>query len=249
LEKAGLVELSDSDRARIEGERRAPSGEPTSQSIEELLAETAALTSSLGDDAADTALPPVDDVPDAPPPLPADVAPLSDGELFAGRDLEQIYADAAVPPSPYPAEKLLRVLDGLAAMDEPMRRAAIDAMDAADDAWTLSDPLLDAERKVGALDGELARLDKAAHDAEVEAQSGLEAQDAYQSQATETIRAQMAELEEMLEAELRTVAEARANIQLELEQRRAAITREAARYRDEIAQLQRLGHSFPDADR
>lgn len=256
LEKAGIVELSPAERAKRDAVKPKADSEPSSQSIEELLAESAALTSSLGDDPATSALPPVDEPwdRDGPPPLPTSgsapmATPLSDGELFGGRELAQIYAESSIPASPYPAEKLLRVLDGLAAMDPSMRRAAVDAMDAADEAWALSDPLLDAERKISALDGELRRLDAASHDAEEEATAGLQAQAEYQAQATDTIRAQIAELEEMLETELRTVAEARANIQLELEQRRAAITREAARYRDEIVRLQQLGHFFPDTNR
>lgn len=233
LEKVGLIELSAAERAALAPTPAAPAITEDEQSLDELLAESAALTASI------------DDTPSAPPPPPPTEA-LSDGDLFAGRELEAIYADANVPTSPYPAEQLLRVLDGLQAMNEPMRRAAIDAMDAADDAWTLEDPLVDAQRKVRVLEGELHRLGDMQTGAETQATDDLTAQDAYQEQATQTIRAQIAELEAMLENELRTVADERARIQRELEEKRGAIAREAARYQDEIARLQSLVRAFPD---
>ena len=80
-----------------------------------------------------------------PPPVPASAAatPVGSGVL----DAEAVYAQAGVPPSVYPAERLLRLVDGLSAMDPATRLMAIQAMDAADESWTMADPVADAAAK------------------------------------------------------------------------------------------------------
>ena len=66
-------------------------------------------------------------------------------------NLDDIYTAHGVGPSLYPAERLLRLVDGLSAMDVATRLMAIQAMDAADESWTIDDPLADAAAKVNAL--------------------------------------------------------------------------------------------------
>ena len=87
------------------------------------------------------------------PPAPEPVAPnVVVTEITEGKSFDSIFADANLPISPFPAERLLRLLDGLQAMDETTRKAAVKAMDAADDTWAIDDPVLDAQRKVGVLE-------------------------------------------------------------------------------------------------
>jgi hypothetical protein len=233
LEKAGLVELSPEEAARVKRAAAvgAATGEPSSEEIEALLESTRRPGS-----------PPA---PPAPPAPVVNAAPLGDPELFGGRDFAAIYAEAGVARAPYAAEQLLKVLDGLAAMAPEVRIAAVQAMDAADDAWTLGDPLLDARRKVEALERETGRLEQTERTAQEAAQRGLAEQDAYQAQATEQIRAQIAELEALLATELEQVAAERARLQARLDETRHAVAREAARYREEIARLRSLERVFP----
>ena len=63
-------------------------------------------------------------------------------DVIEGRSFDDIFASANLPISPYPAERLLRLLDGLREMDEPTRKAAVRAMDGADDSWTMADPVI-----------------------------------------------------------------------------------------------------------
>jgi hypothetical protein len=77
-----------------------------------------------------------------------------------GIALADIFAAAGVPDSPYPAEKLLRLLDGLRAMDAGTRKAAVLAMDAADDNWQIGDCIADADRKISALDAYKQQLNQ-----------------------------------------------------------------------------------------
>ena len=86
--------------------------------------------------------------PVAPAPAVSQSAPAAPA---ADLDLDAIYAHAGIAPASYHAERLLRLVDGLAAMDPATRLMAIQAMDAADESWTIADPLQDATAKLGAL--------------------------------------------------------------------------------------------------
>jgi hypothetical protein len=238
LERAGLVELSPEEAARAAAAAgSAAPRAPSAEELDALLADTADITASLDGGARASGVPAAKGT--------APAAPVPEPELFAGRDLSQVYTEAGIPRSPYQAEQLLRVLDGLQAMPPAVRVAAVQAMDAADDAWSLGDPLLDAQRKVKALEGETDRLRATESQAESQAQADLAEQDTYQAQATEQIRAQIAELENLLGTELGQVATERARIQARLEETRHAVAREIARYRDEIARLRSLEQTFP----
>ncbi len=234
LEKAGLVELSAGDRTRAEAARASQAAEVD---IEALLASSSEAVAEV--EAGEPA--PLPSAP--PPPLPA-----VDGSstIVEGRPLEEIYAESNISGSPFSAEKLLRVLDGLAAMEPAIRIAAIIAMDAADEAWTLGDPLLDANRKSKVLEQQVTRLDHHYAALRDQAEADLAAQDEYRDNATQTIRTQIAELEEMLQAELDTVSVEKARISSELEAARQAASREAARYRTEIERLSVLPQTFQD---
>ena len=74
---------------------------------------------------------------------PADVLPAATPSAVVSGvlDAEAVYTHAGVSPSVYPAERLLRLVDGLSAMDPATRLMAIQAMDAADESWSLADPL------------------------------------------------------------------------------------------------------------
>ncbi len=129
---------------------------------------------------------------------------------------EQIYADAGVPACPFPAERLLRLIDGLAAMDDATRKAAIAAMDAADDTWTIDDPIGDARLKAQALEAYSHTL-KANFDEQRATIEALHAQSvAEEETAVAQIRKQIADLERLLERQLAQGADARADLQARL---------------------------------
>ena len=94
---------------------------------------------------------PADAAPSPPPPPPE--LPPSDCEIDKERGFDAIFGAAGVAPVPFPAEKLLRLLDGLRAMDATTRKMAVLAMDAADDNWDVVDCVADAQRKIAALEG------------------------------------------------------------------------------------------------
>jgi hypothetical protein len=185
-----------------------------------------------------------------PPPPPDPQAPPSvpgTSSVPEGRPLEALYTAAGVPASPFPAEKMLKVLEGLRAMPPETRKAAILAMDAADDDWTIDDTLLDAERKARVLQQARGELEGTLSAAEQQAAADLAAQDEYQEQATAQIRAQIAELEALLQAEVTEVAQKKAAIQADLKASRDACAREAARIDQAISELSEIPRTFGSA--
>ena len=126
-------------------------------------------------------------------------APLGSGAVL---DFEPIYAHAGIAPALYPAERLLRLLDGLSAMDEATRRMAIQAMDAADESWSIDDPLADAAAKAQALAAHAEQLRQSLQALQAESQQKLQAIAARQEQVVGDIRQQIAELEALVSREL-----------------------------------------------
>lgn len=132
-------------------------------------------------------------------------------------NLDTIYAQAGIAPSLYPAERLLRLLDGLSAMDEATRLMAIRAMDAADESWSIEDPLADAAAKVQALTAHAEQLQLALQAQARETEAGLAAIAARQAQVVGDIRKQIAELEALAERELTRAAQETAAQQARLQ--------------------------------
>ena len=135
-----------------------------------------------------------------PQPLPSVAAP-------ALATLQDIYVSAGVPEALYPAERLLRLMDGLSAMDQSTRLMAIRAMDSADDTWTISDPLNDAQRKAQALAFHADRLQEDLRALEHGTLKRTESIAVERDRIAGDIRQQIAELEALLGREMTRAAE------------------------------------------
>jgi hypothetical protein len=175
----------------------------------------------------------------APRPAP-EVLPAVACTVEEQRSLEALYHEQAVPPSPFPAEKLLKLLDGLRAMEPAVRKAAIQAMDAADDAWTVDDAVLDAQRKIGALQQAQAYLAQQTLSAQTHAQQELAQRDQQHESASEAVKRQIAELEALREREVEKAAADRAAIQAKAKSVEEASLRETARLEAELSRLRQI---------
>ena len=152
-------------------------------------------------------------------------------------NVDAIYANCGIAPSLYPAERLMRLLDGLSAMDETTRLMAIKAMDAADESWSIDDPLTDAAAKALALAAHAQALQANLKDLQSQTQTRLDAIAARQEQVVGEIRKQITELEALVSRELSRAAADTATQQAELK----AAQDQTARELGDIAQLsQRL---------
>lgn len=238
LAAARLVELSPEEQADLQAPDADAYAAPQALSEQEL-ADQALIEAAAAMPAAepDRSAPP----PLTPPPLP----PLSAGaELPEGRPFDEIYAAAGVPASPYPAERLLRLIDGLRAMDAGTRRTAVQAMDAADDNWTIDDPLLDAQRKVRVLQEWSTGLREQLSASEQAAAAEIAELKATEEKAVAEIRKQIDGLEKLLEREMQKTAEHIAARQASLSAARAALERETQRINAEAGRLGDLARQF-----
>jgi len=199
------------------------------------------------DEAAETPAPMPDPTP-APDEPAVDASPAPSEavstEIAEALPLDQIYADGQVPPCPYPAEKLLKVLGGLKAMDLNTRKAAISAMDAADDSWRIEDVLLDAERKIKALQARKQMLVAQTQAAESEAAARVHERDSQQQGALDAVRKQIADLQAMMEREVAKATADKAAALSKAQSAREAGAREAQRLDQEIERLREIPATF-----
>lgn len=196
---------------------------------------------------ADTAAP----LADAEPPAmvePLPVRQTTTGPIVENRPFEEIYEEARIPPSPYPAEKLIKVLDGLRAMQPEMRRTAVLAIDSADDTWAVEDAVLDALRKSKALEAAKQGLLQSAQDAALRAQADLDAREKQQQDTIAHIRGQIADLEAMLAREVEGAARDKAEIQAGKRGTEEACLRERMRLDAQIGVLQEIPRTFGNDD-
>ena len=161
--------------------------------------------------------------------------------------LAQIYDSAGVAQASYPAERLLRLLDGLKAMDEGTRRQAIAAMDAADDTWTIDDPLHDASVKIAAIEAHAATLRAGVTQAENDTQLALSAAQQRQDTSVTEIKRQISELEGLLARELARGAQESAALTAALQSRKEAALRELESLMRTVGEFRALVSQFKSA--
>jgi hypothetical protein len=147
-------------------------------------------------------------------------------EQTSGMSLEQVYAAAGVPPCPYPAERLQRLLDGLKAMEPALRLTTIQAIDAADDSWSIEDPVRDAAAKAEAIETHAATIRAGVTASEQEATALLSEIGQRRDSSVEKIKGQIAELEGLLAREMERADRDCAAVQAGMQAKRDAALRE-----------------------
>ncbi len=220
LERAGLV--------RREGEAFESDAGPASGDLGDAVQAVAPAPSEAGEPGA---------------PL-AKEGPVAD---VSGLSLAQIYASAGVAAASYPAERLLRLLDGLKAMEEGTRRQAIAAMDAADDTWTIADPLHDASLKITAIEAHAATLRAGITQAEQDTQLSLAAVQQRQDTSVAEIKRQINDLEGLLARELARGAQESAALAAALQSRRDATLGELEGLMRTVGEFRALVSQFKSA--
>lgn len=168
------------------------------------------------------------------------VAPILASDL----DVDGIYARAGIAPASYPAERLLRLVDGLAAMDPATRLMAIQAMDMADESWTIADPLRDATAKLSALGAHGDQLKADLQHIEQQTQAELDNVSARRDQVVGEIRKQIAELQALVERELARSTQETATFQASLQAAKDQTASQLAAIAQASARLQSLATQF-----
>ncbi|MDS4015184.1 MAG: hypothetical protein RKP46_12685 [Candidatus Accumulibacter sp.] len=244
LAKAKLIELSDEERALAEAASAAATGAaPAAADSSPDRPPPAARRPSELDDP--LSLPPLTS-----PPVATAAGAASTGQAtddFEGVALADIFAAAGVADSPYPAEKLLRLLAGLRAMDAATRKAAVLAMDAADDNWQIADSVSDAEQKIAALEAYKHQLTAQIDNRALQTGELVNQIKLALDQSTAAIRKQISELEQLLEREVTRAAQETTSVEAGLRQAREAAAREIRRLDGEIERLREIPATFKAA--
>jgi hypothetical protein len=129
-------------------------------------------------------------------------------------------------------------------MDEATRLMAIKAMDAADESWTLADPLSDAAAKVAALTAHGEGLTLKLQQMQVHTQSQLDSVLTRQEKVVGDIRKQISELEALAARELARAEQETAAQQASLQAARDLTAAELAVIAQASARLQSLASQF-----
>lgn len=174
----------------------------------------------------------------------AELLPEAESRIQESRSFDTLYAERGVPSSPFPAEKLLKLLDGLRVMDAATRKTAVLAMDAADDAWNIDDAALDAGRKIKALNDTKALLAQQAASQVAHTQEKLKGGDRRQTESLSMIRQQITDLEALMQREIEKAAAEKAALQAQAQSAQEASLRESARLDAEIARLHEVLDTF-----
>ncbi len=185
----------------------------------------------------------------APPPIPGEaaadtvdigaIAGIEEGLAFA-----DIYRRQGVADASFPVERLLKLVDGLRTLDPATRRAAIMAMDVADETWSMEQVLADADAKLAALRGHQRHMQGTA-DALVKA--NLERVSALETSCdgrVAELRQQIAALEAQIHDAIGTTAADVAKLQSESESNKAALQRETQRIDAHVLDLEELCAQF-----
>jgi hypothetical protein len=179
----------------------------------------------------------------APPPMPSAAlqapAGVEEGLAFA-----DIYARQGLSEAGFPVERLLKLVEGLRTLDPATRRAAIMAMDIADETWSMDQVLADADAKVAALRGHQRQLQGTA-DAIVQAnRERIAALETSRDSRVAELRQQIAALEAQIQDAIGTTAADVAKLHSESEANKAALLRETQRIDAHILNLDELTAQF-----
>lgn len=225
LEAARLIERSDAETSAS-----APAGDADIDAIIRRAAEAEAAPSAREDTPVDA-------------PLHAAVAGEAVG-VEEGLTFADIYLRQNVTEAQFPVERLLKLVEGLRALDPTTRRAAIMAMDVADETWSMDQVLADADAKMAALRGHQRQMQGAA-DAVVQAnRERVAALETSRDGRLAELRQQIAGLEAQIQDAVGSTAADVARLQSESESNKAALLRETQRIDAHVLNLQELVAQF-----
>lgn len=183
---------------------------------------------------------------DPPPELDSAPTPQPGGAAIdEGLPVESFYSD--IPPSPFPAEKMLKLIDGLQAMDAATRLSAITAMDAADDSWGIDDAVSDAKAKIAALTEQASQFTSQLTAIEKSTDAVIKTLDADNDKSVSAIRKQIADLDALLARQVEKTGADKATARDKLQAAREACTRETGRLHAEASRLSVLLEMFDTA--
>ena len=179
---------------------------------------------------------------------PADIEEAAEAVgVEEGLTFADIYARQRVAEASFPVERLLKLVEGLRALDPTTRRAAIMAMDVADETWSMEQVLADADAKVAALREHQRQMQGAANGVVQANRERVAALESSRDGRLAELRQQISALEAQLQDVIGTTAADVAKLQSESESNKAALLRETQRIDAHVLNLQELAAQFRPA--
>ena len=164
-----------------------------------------------------------------------------------GLSFVDIYARQNVAEASFPVERLLKLVEGLRALDPTTRRAAIMAMDVADETWSMEQVLADADAKMAALRGHQRQMQGAADGVVQAIRERVAALESSRDPRLPEPRHQFSAPEEQTRDAIASRSADVAKLQSESESNKAALLRETQRIDAHILNLQELAAQFRPA--
>lgn len=211
----------------------APPEDPTAASIEADLAALQAVVASSSPKAAPAPPPP------PPPPRPAVALPTEAAAIFS-QSPEQVFAAAGFNDGPSTSPRVLKMLQGIAQFPAPQQLAMLRALDGADDTWTESDVVADAQRRCEALDAHLAAIEQTRQGRGIALDKKAEDAAAQRVAQLAEIDAQVAELMKLREEAVMSCAAAISAIEREKGELEQASQQARKNITEAAAQLNQL---------
>jgi hypothetical protein len=164
-----------------------------------------------------------------------------------GLSFVDIYARQSVAEASFPVERLLKLVEGLRALDPTTRRAAIMAMDVADETWSMEQVLADADAKLAALRSHQRQMQGAADGVVQANRERVAALESSRDGRLAELRQQISALEAQIQDAIGTTSADVAKLQSESESNKAALLRETQRIDAQILNLEELAAQFRPA--
>lgn len=160
--------------------------------------------------------------------------------LAEGVSIELIYQEASVPACNYTVERLGKLIDGLKQLDSVTQRAAILAMDSADDTWSIEDILQDAGKKVAALRAYSSQATSKVARIRENIEKDVQRLALEKDQSIASIQAQISELQQLLESTVSQHAAEAAKLNAQGLSAQQAVDREQQRISAQIEKMNTL---------
>jgi len=171
-------------------------------------------------------------------------APTAGYVVPEGVAIEDIYQAAAIPPAPFPIERLQKLIEGLRQLDPTTQKAAVLAMDAADESWTIEGVLKDAQAKTDALHAYADRVGAKAVQIQSDIDRDIASLTSEKDSAIASLQGQIAVLQRKLESTAAGHATDISNLGAKKTAAQQAAERERQRVIEVVNKINNLVHPF-----
>lgn len=158
--------------------------------------------------------------------------------------IEEVFSQANLPQVKFPAEKLLKMLDGMSSLTAETQRISVQAMAAAGD-WTVDEVVADAAAKLKIIDKTIEEFGESSTALDAKTLEDIAHENKCLAEATKIIQEEIQKLEVRLQDEMKSVKENIEHIRNSSSDKQDEISECVADMRKEQKKYQRITAMFP----